>query len=42
MKQIFTDLNFTDFIFTDLIIHAKGLIVTVRSVIIKSDKVCKL
>ena len=42
MDRIFTHLNFTDFIFTDLIIHARGLSVTVRSVIIKSDKVVSI
>ena len=40
--QLFTDINFTDFIFpifTDIIIHAKASSVQVMSVIIMSDNV---
>ena len=33
------DINFTDFIFTDIIIHAKASSVQVMSVIIMSDNV---
>ena len=36
---LFTDLNATDIIFTDIIIHAKDFSVKVMSVIIMTDKV---
>ena len=34
-----TDINFTDFIFTDIIIHSKASSVQIMSVIIMSDNV---
>ena len=35
------DINFTDFIFTDIIIHAKASSVQIMTVIIMSDNVVK-